>query len=95
MGIERALRWQRANPERYRANMRRWRQRPDVNARARVRAKKWHLANREKNLERFRSSRLRAVLRGMPDDPFVREILTGLFMARSEALRAAYARNTS
>lgn len=54
--------------------------------------KRWYEAHCLKIREYHRSRRLASLLQAIPNDSFVREIMTAQFMARSEALRAAYER---
>lgn len=46
---------------------------------------------REKRRAYQRQWRLDRALRDMPDDPFVREIMTAMYMLQSEAVRAGFA----
>lgn len=46
----------------------------------------WAL-HRESNSKRRREHAIAKMLRDVPDDPFVREIMTGLFVARGDAIR--------
>ena len=76
--------WRNANRERYNTYMRRWRSaHPDA---YRESKRKNYMANRD----RIRSAKVAKMINELPDDQFVRDIMTSLFHIRSEAKREIY-----
>jgi hypothetical protein len=83
--LEYRRRWRLAHPH-YRRDW--WRKHRAVEL---ARQQRWRLENRAKSREYKRRHRLATLLKAMPNDPFVHEVMTAMFMARSNAFQASHA----